>query len=314
MVYNFCCEPGRGYDPAVFHGNVRRFPFKDHNTPPLKTLVGFANDAKAWLERDENNVCSLHCKAGKGRAGLMCCVLLVRTGVCQSAIEAMDYYDKMRTHNNRGLTVTSQRKYVIFYELLWRQYWGVMGDIGQVPAVTDPTDTRFATPEEPTVRIVGVQVLGLWASMITGLNFKIFQGTNFDPELKCGEGKPDGTEKNKWACDCEVTGNFKIFLYQKKALGKKKILEIWHNTLFLDIDPATSSADLDKDQMDIKRKMRVRLGDDLVVRLFFSDNPEEDATFEDVTIGTGKVMNASDDGKGLEMAQYKEVSKSEATL
>ena len=27
-MYNFCCEPGRGYDAAVYHGRVERYPFK----------------------------------------------------------------------------------------------------------------------------------------------------------------------------------------------------------------------------------------------------------------------------------------------
>ncbi|CAM9317459.1 unnamed protein product, partial [Ectocarpus fasciculatus] len=121
MLFNFCCEPGRGYDPETFHGRVQRYPFKDHCTPPLETMAAFANAAKLWLEEDDANVCSMHCKAGKGRAGLMSCVLLVRTGSYPSAIAAMDKYDETRTHNGRGLTVTSQRKFVLFYELLWRQ-------------------------------------------------------------------------------------------------------------------------------------------------------------------------------------------------
>lgn len=250
-VYNFCCEPGRGYPPSVFHGNVRRFPFKDHNTPPLATLVAFANDAKGWLDQDENNVCSLHCKAGKGRAGLMCCVLLVRTGTCQSALEAMDYYDKHRVENNRGLTVTSQRKYVIFYEMLWRQYWGVVGDIGQIPAITGPMeDSPFTLPIEPQVHIIGVELLGSTISTMKNLRVKIYQGTNFSPQLVCEDGIPDNSistnqqqqlESNanflghKWKCDCEVTGNFKIYISKRSLTSEKKILEMWHNTLFLEM-------------------------------------------------------------------------------
>lgn len=241
-VYNFCCEPGRGYPPSVFHGNVRRFPFKDHNTPPLATLVAFANDAKGWLDQDENNVCSLHCKAGKGRAGLMCCVLLVRTGTCQSALEAMDYYDKHRVENNRGLTVTSQRKYVIFYEMLWRQYWGVVGDIGQIPAVTDSMENSpFTLPIEPHVRIIGIELLGSVIKTMTNLHVKIYQGTNFSPQLVCDDGIPDyeistsNKQGHKWKCDCEVKGNFKIYISKKSFTSEKKVLEMWHNTLFLEM-------------------------------------------------------------------------------
>jgi phosphatidylinositol-3,4,5-trisphosphate 3-phosphatase/dual-specificity protein phosphatase PTEN len=143
-VFNFCCEPGRGYNPEVFYGRVERYPFKDHNTPPLETMAAFGNSVKQWLDTDPQNVVNMHCKAGKGRAGLMCCVALIRTGkmscnciICtfnsittvviagfvQNAKEALDLYDRERVNNNRGLTVTSQRKWVIFYEALWRQIW-----------------------------------------------------------------------------------------------------------------------------------------------------------------------------------------------
>lgn len=124
---------GRGYSADVFEGRVERYPFKDHNTPPLETMVAFANSAKYWLDQDPENVCSVHCKAGKGRAGLMSCILLFRTGFCSTAKEALDHYDRVRVTNNRGLTVTSQRKFVMFYESLWRDFWKVEGNLGVIP-------------------------------------------------------------------------------------------------------------------------------------------------------------------------------------
>lgn len=124
-MYNFCCEPGRGYDKKIFNNNVKRFPFKDHHTPSLEMMVEYGRDLKEWLDADEKNVINLHCKAGKGRAGLMCCVALLRSGVVNSAKEAMKLYDSKRVTNNRGLTVTSQKKFVLFYEAIWRKCWGV---------------------------------------------------------------------------------------------------------------------------------------------------------------------------------------------
>ena len=84
-MYNFCCEFGRGYSPSVFHGRVERYPFKDHNTPPLETMVEFANSGKVWMDADPENVISCHCKAGKGRAGLMSCVMMLRSGAFDTA-------------------------------------------------------------------------------------------------------------------------------------------------------------------------------------------------------------------------------------
>lgn len=277
MLYNFCCEPGRGYDPEIFYGRVRRYPFKDHTTPPLKTLVAFANDVKAWLEDDPKNVVSMHCKAGKGRAGLMSCVALVRTGVCQSALEAMDKYDAERVTNNRGLTVTSQRKYVIFYELLWRKVWAVSGDIGAVPAVRDENDTRFALPEEPEINIYGVELLFNSDSKPSNYQIKIYQGTNFNPEERVSEGLVDPKDPLKWSCDCKVKGNFKIYVYRRTLFSKKKVLEMWHNTLFMTIDSGV--VDFGVDQIDIKKGVLAKLGKDLVLRLHLSKSiGQQDST------------------------------------
>ncbi|CAM9858702.1 unnamed protein product, partial [Hapterophycus canaliculatus] len=79
-VYNFANEPGRTYPDQLFQGRVERYPFTDHSCPPLESVVNFCESAKAWLDMDEQNVVSLHCKAGKGRAGIMAACLLIRLG------------------------------------------------------------------------------------------------------------------------------------------------------------------------------------------------------------------------------------------
>ena len=234
MLFNFCCEPGRGYDPETFHGRVQRYPFKDHCTPPLETMTAFANAAKLWLEEDDANVCSMHCKAGKGRAGLMSCVLLVRTGSCPSAIAAMDKYDETRTHNGRGLTVTSQRKFVLFYEMLWRQHWGISGDIGAVDAVKEG-EKKFVVPAQPERTLTGVTLVGSRVSTLPNLKVKVYQGTNFDPILLWSSESTSEDSQKSWDVDCVIKGNFCIRLETMPLVGKgKKKMEMWHNTLFMD--------------------------------------------------------------------------------
>jgi phosphatidylinositol-3,4,5-trisphosphate 3-phosphatase and dual-specificity protein phosphatase PTEN len=102
-VYNFCCEPGRGYDPALFDGRVERYPFLDHHTPSLKRMVEFADSAYEWILQDKKNVVTMHCKAGKGRAGLMGCILLFRAGHVASALEAMAKYNATRVDDMKGI-------------------------------------------------------------------------------------------------------------------------------------------------------------------------------------------------------------------
>lgn len=236
-MYNFCCEPGRGYDPKIFENRVERYPFKDHNTPPLETMVAFADSVKQWLDADPLNVVNMHCKAGKGRAGLMCCVALVRTGVVQSAKEALDLYDQERVTNNRGLTVCSQRKFVIFYEALWRQVWGVTGDIGQIPAVAEGEETPYKVPDQPALRLFGVEVLNLPADMVRSFRVIVYKVTNFLPERLFDSGF-SATEGGAVAaqCDCVLQGNFKVYVeYRKSFLAKPlKLFELLHNTYFMD--------------------------------------------------------------------------------
>lgn len=80
---------------------LNRFPFTDHTCPPLESVVNFCESAKAWLDMDENNVVSLHCKAGKGRAGIMAACLMVRLG--ETASDAVSKYDTVRRRTDRQL-------------------------------------------------------------------------------------------------------------------------------------------------------------------------------------------------------------------
>lgn len=56
--------------------------------------MNFCESAKAWLDMDEQNVVSLHCKAGKGRAGIMAACLLIRLG--ETASGAVSKFDAVR--------------------------------------------------------------------------------------------------------------------------------------------------------------------------------------------------------------------------
>lgn len=74
-VYNLCSE--HTYSAQHLSVAVQQYPYDDHQTPPLAMVQQFCADAAAWLAADPVNVVVVHCKAGKGRTGIMICSLLL---------------------------------------------------------------------------------------------------------------------------------------------------------------------------------------------------------------------------------------------
>jgi phosphatidylinositol-3,4,5-trisphosphate 3-phosphatase/dual-specificity protein phosphatase PTEN len=120
-VYNLCRE--RDYDaPTRFGGSHRRFPFDDHNAPnDLSVIPAFIKDATQFLKADDDNVVAIHCKAGKGRTGLMVsCLLMATDQNLRDPQRALDYFSDVRTNDSQGVTIPSQMRYV--------RYWGRLMD------------------------------------------------------------------------------------------------------------------------------------------------------------------------------------------
>lgn len=94
-VYNLCSE--RGYDSKQFANCSQEFTFDDHNPPPFDMMLLFCKDMFAFLNQNPKNVAAVHCKAGKGRTGVMICCYLVFSGFSKSAYEAFMFYGMIRT-------------------------------------------------------------------------------------------------------------------------------------------------------------------------------------------------------------------------
>jgi len=52
-------------------------------------------------------VVGIHCKAGKGRTGLIICCYLLFSETFDTVTSAIDHYDVTRTANNKALTIPS---------------------------------------------------------------------------------------------------------------------------------------------------------------------------------------------------------------
>ncbi|GJJ79031.1 phosphatidylinositol-3,4,5-trisphosphate 3-phosphatase and dual-specificity protein phosphatase PTEN [Entomortierella parvispora] len=111
-VYNLCSE--KSYSDLRFHGRVAQFPFHDHSPPPFQLIHPFCEDVSDWLHTVEGNVVAIHCKAGKGRTGVMICSFLVHCG--STAEDAIKLYGEKRTHDGCGVTIPSQLRYIRYYE------------------------------------------------------------------------------------------------------------------------------------------------------------------------------------------------------
>ena len=113
-VYNLCGE--RTYEANVFGNRVALYPFEDHNAPALQMIEDMMNDVCRWLDDDPRNIVAIHCKAGKGRTGMMVCCLLYWRGYFDSMAGCLDFYAKMRTDDMDGVTIPSQRRFVLYFE------------------------------------------------------------------------------------------------------------------------------------------------------------------------------------------------------
>jgi hypothetical protein len=113
-VYNLCSE--RRYDAAYFEGRVALYPFDDHNPCAFDMIEPFCRDVHSWLSEHPQHIAAIHCKAGKGRTGLLIACYLLYTNLFPNALSALKFYAARRTKNRKGVTIPSQIRYVSYFE------------------------------------------------------------------------------------------------------------------------------------------------------------------------------------------------------
>eukprot|EP01126_Amoeba_proteus_P051723 TRINITY_DN6197_c0_g4_i9.p1 TRINITY_DN6197_c0_g4~~TRINITY_DN6197_c0_g4_i9.p1 ORF type:complete len:207 (-),score=44.58 TRINITY_DN6197_c0_g4_i9:194-814(-) len=112
-VYNLCSE--RSYPANKFYAQ-ESYPFDDHNCPTIDLLAACCKDLDQWLCDYDDNVAAIHCKAGKGRTGLVICAFLAyKYQDKMTAEDALQFYAQRRTHNEQGVTIPSQIRFVRYF-------------------------------------------------------------------------------------------------------------------------------------------------------------------------------------------------------
>ncbi|KAF1740631.1 hypothetical protein MXB_4340 [Myxobolus squamalis] len=89
-----------------------------YKVPSFGLIVSFCKSVKEFLSKSEDNVIVVHCKAGKGRTGLMICCYLLFSNTVTKPCDALQLFASKRTHNQKGVTIPSQRRYVHYFSML----------------------------------------------------------------------------------------------------------------------------------------------------------------------------------------------------
>ena len=156
-VYNLCSE--RLYKSEDWFANWAWVPFDDHNPCAFPLVYKMCCDIDAFLNADPENVIAIHCKAGKGRTGLMVTVYLLHCHFqskesnfayfdhpISNATEALEHYGNMRTHNGKGVTIPSQIRYCYYYEeFLRKRESGISPEIAVKPKTFAIRHVRLVT-------------------------------------------------------------------------------------------------------------------------------------------------------------------------
>lgn len=119
-IWNFRGEEP-GYSDQDVLNKVSHFPFPDHQPPTIEIILQSVKEIEAFLDRSSKNVAVLHCKAGKGRSGTICCAYMVyRSFNVQQVIdinEAIGYFThkRMRGIAGDGVSIYSQKRYLDYW-------------------------------------------------------------------------------------------------------------------------------------------------------------------------------------------------------
>jgi len=212
---------------------------------------------KNFLQENEKHVVAIHCKAGKGRTGVMVCCWLLHSKFCCNANESIDFYGEIRTKNGKGLTIPSQIRYVRYYEKILQQ--------GNIPTKKVHLNTlRFHTvpdydPQggcDPYIRVYVYKELDFVLVLETDPLDHVYRHKNVIVDIDCQR--------------LEIEGDVKIILMDRDNFADDDhMCHFWFNTCFIENDYLViHKSDLDKANKDIECKHFLP---EFKIELFFND-------------------------------------------
>ena len=114
LIFNLSGIP---YDREKFNNSVIDYFWPDHKAPPLYDIFTIIYQAYNFLGKDKENVICIHCLAGKGRTGTICCSLLLYGKLLKCSQDANNYFSTKRFKKlNKGVQEPSQVRYIQYFD------------------------------------------------------------------------------------------------------------------------------------------------------------------------------------------------------
>ena len=148
MVFNLA---EKSYPHSYFHNRVMHVPFPDHQPAPLNVLLFIISNARNYLLENTSNVVVIHCKAGKGRTGMVIACLLIQLGIIQNikektvndlCREALEFFGNMRSSKGIGVQCPSQLRFVKYYCKLIKKNNMMTSNMKGKNEITDDDDNN----------------------------------------------------------------------------------------------------------------------------------------------------------------------------
>ena len=220
-------------------------------------MMSFCKDADKFLRADNQNVIAIHCKAGKGRTGLMLCCYLIYSGFVNNAEHALKYYGIMRTTNGKGVTIQSQIRYLYFFEEIFKR---------NIPQPLNSPELKLKA-----VRFNKAPNL----NMLSCGSCPFFEIKNGDMKYSYNKNNSLSDfgkgEKVEFLIKENLTlkNDFLITFYNDRLIGKLKLFKIWFNTYFVPYDGIVSVKREFLDMKLKKKELDEKYGADFKVDLVF---------------------------------------------
>ncbi|ELP89460.1 phosphatase, putative [Entamoeba invadens IP1] len=110
------------YDGTPFNNQVVHAGFLDHQPPKFNFLIEIVSDIVKYLNEDPMNTAVIHCRAGRGRTGIVVCAVLLALGRAKTTEEALTLFGERRSKKQRGVTAPCQMRYVYYFDCYLRSF------------------------------------------------------------------------------------------------------------------------------------------------------------------------------------------------